>query len=63
MWPGGKLAADELKRDDTTLGVKRRTKRRILRLKSHPRETDDETINRACEALEQKRQLLDGASA
>ena len=57
------MAADDLKRDDTTIGVKRRTKRRILRLKAHPRETDDETVNKACAALEEKAQAVQGRPA
>ncbi len=46
------------KRDDTTIAVKRRTKRRMSRLKVHPRETDDETVNRALDALRGELPLL-----
>lgn len=45
------MAASALRRDDTTLGVKRRTKKRLNAAKVHPRETDDETVNRALDAL------------
>ena len=57
------MATPNGKRDDTTLGVKRTTKRRLLKLKLHPRETEDDLILRATEALEVKIRPLPSEAA
>ena len=48
------MLGEEHQREDTTLSVKRATKRRLLRMKRYPRETEDELVRRATGALEDK---------
>jgi hypothetical protein len=45
------MSGDPEARKDTTIALDKRTKRQLKAAKKHPRETDNETVQRALQAL------------